>query len=328
MSKRVDEGWKGATSGWFRGLLRRVPADSDGYGRIRARQIYILPTATGLLYGFVAGLMLIGSLNYQNNLAILFTFFMVSVGVVAMHLCWLDLLGLAVRVRARGEVFAGSPAAFDVTLVNERVRPRYDLGLDVGPSRTGTGFLDGFGQETINLNIPTVRRGELTLRELVVDSRHPMRLFRAWSLISCGATVLVYPRPALWAPMPLSRSGVDQERGTQGGDGTDDFEGPREYRRGDSLRRIDWKAFARHRGVVVKQFSAEQGGEVWIDWEGLQTADPEKRLSLLTRQVIDAAAANRRFGLRLPGIELAPGQGQSQTNRCLRELALCHVEDA
>ena len=322
---KVNRGRK--RSGWFRALLRRVPIRGDGFARVRARQIYILPTGFGLLYAVVAGVMLIGSLNYQNNLGILFTFLMVSLGVTAMHHCWLDLLGLAVRVAPGREVFAGKPARFEVTLVNERKRLRYDLGLSAMSDRVQAGRLGGVDQLILGVSVPTLHRGELALDELVVDTRHPMRLFRAWCLVSCRAKVLVYPRPAEWAPPATVRVGDDQLAGRSGGEGSDDFEGPREYRHGDSPRRIDWKAAARERGLVIKQFSAELGSEVWIDWGTISAGDVEERLSLMVRQVQDAAGAGLRFGLHLPGVEVAPGSGEAHANRCLRELALFDVDD-
>jgi uncharacterized protein (DUF58 family) len=313
---------------WARGLLRRVPRNKTGAHRIGARGIYILPTKTGVLYGMVSAVMLLGSLNYQNNLALLFTFLMVSIGVVAMHHCWLDLLDLAVQVRPPREVFAGATARLDLTLINERGRPRYDLGVAADSRRVAVGPIPGLGEGRVGVGVAAEKRGELVVDELVVDSRHPMHLFRAWCLLSCQARILVYPRPAQWSQAAVVFAGDEQHTLGSGGEGSDDFEGPREYRHGDSPRRIDWKAMARQRGLVTKQFSAEQGSETWIDWSGLTTPDPELRLSILTRQVIEVSADNRRFGLRLPGIELGPSSGEGHVNRCLRELALFHVPDA
>lgn len=316
------------SNNWIGGLLRRVPVEDDGFARVRARQIYILPTGFGLMYAVVAGLMLIGSLNYQNSLGILFTFLMVSLGITAMHHCWLDLLGLAVRVRSGREVFAGSPARFEVTLVNERKRLRYDLGLSVGVERVAARCVGPRDHVILGVNVATHKRGELPLDELVVDTRHPMQLFRAWCLVTCNASILVYPKPLEWAPSATTRVGEDQSSGYRRGEGSEDFEGPRGYRPGDSPRRIDWKAAARERGLVIKQFSAEVGSEAWIDWDQTLVAGVEQRLSLMAKQIQDAVGAGLRFGLLLPGVEIAPGVGDVHAKRCLRELALFDGVDA
>lgn len=318
--RRRTSHWAGR---WLQGLFRRAPIGADGLARIGARQIYILPTPTGLFYGFVVFLMLLGSLNYQNNLGLLFTFFLASVGLVAMHHCWFNLLGLAVQARPGPPVFAGDAARFELILRNERKGQRYDLWARNGLEPAGPVTLAAQDQQLLGLLRPSERRGHLQLTEVRVETRHPMGLFRAWCHVSCQAMVLVYPRPAPEAPSPQTGGGDQAQRHfAAAGEGTDDFLGPREYRLGDSPRHLDWKALARERGLVVKQFGGDLGQDVWIDWDGLRAPDPERRISLLTRQVLDAAEAGLRFGLRLPGRAVPLGRGETQAQRCLTELAL------
>ena len=66
----------------------------------------------------------------------------------------------------------------------------------------------------------------------------------------------------------------------------------------------------------------------WLDWNALPSADPEVRLSLLTRLVIDAEAAGQLFGLRLPGVEMPPMAGQGHFHRCLTVLATYEIDRA
>lgn len=294
----------------------------DGLARIGARQIYILPTRTGLFFGLLVALMLVGSLNYQNNLGLLFTFFLASVGLVAMHHCWFNLLGLAIQARPGPATFCGDAARFEVILRNAGRGPRYDLAVLGGLEAVGPVALGPADQETLGILKPTGRRGYLPLDEVIVQTRHPMGLFRAWSHVTCRARVLVYPRPADSAPAPKDAGGEAPARSIAGGEGADDFLGPREFRIGDSPRHLDWKALARGRGLVVKQFGGNLGKDLWIDWAGLPVADPERRIRYLTRQVLDAGGAGSRFGLRLPGREIPLGRGEAQIHRCLAELAL------
>ncbi len=313
---------RSAVKRMFQGLMRRAPMDKDGVARIAAKQIYILPTRIGMLYGTTVIVMLLGSLNYQNNIGLLFAFFMASVGLVAMHHCWYNLLGLAISMRSGPAVFDGDAALFEVTLSNERAGSRYDLRLSGGLDASTPVYLDAHDQRGISFAQPTSRRGLLWLKDIEIETRHPMHLFRAWCYARGQASVLVYPRPAVAAPPPVTNSGDTHRPAARTGDGADDYIGNREYRRGDSTRHLDWKAFARERGLVVKQFGGDDGVEVWIDWTALRTPDPEERIRLLTRQVLDADAANLRFGMRLPGIEIGLAGGPDQMQRCLRELAL------
>jgi hypothetical protein len=80
--------------------------------------------------------------------------------------------------------------------------------------------------------------------------------------------------------------------------GDDDFSGLR-YVAGDAMPRIAWKALAREQGLQVKQFSALQGQELWLDWSLLPNIATERKLELLTRWVLDA--------MHKPALRCAPG---------------------
>ena len=54
----------------------------------------------------------------------------------------------------------------------------------------------------------------------------------------------------------------------------------------------------------------------------------EVRLAHLCSQVLAFHQAQRHYGLKLPGVTIAPGQGDAHQARCLRALALFGVEDA
>lgn len=308
----------------FDGLLRRARSGPDGVARIQARQIYILPSRIGLAFGAVVLLMLLGSLNYQNNLGLLFTFFLAALGLVAMHHAWFNLLGLAVQARGGAAVFAGEPATFELSLWGAGRRARPDLRVRLGDAEAAPALHVPSGDRaSLRLAAPSTRRGPLTLPELRIETRHPLHLFVAWCLARPEASTLVYPAPAAQAPPPGAEGGDARQPLPSGtAEGRDDYAGSRDYRHGDSLRHIDWKAYARERGLLVKEFEGEQGGEVWVDWSSLATPDTEQRLRLLARQLLDAAAAGPRFGLRLPGIEERPARGEAHLHRCLTHLAL------
>ncbi|MBK5966923.1 DUF58 domain-containing protein [Thiocystis minor] len=307
---------------YAKNLLHHVPTGLDGVARVGARQIYILPTRTGLMFGSVLLLMLLGSLNYQNNLGLLFTFFLASVGLVAMHHAWFNLLGIAVQARGGPPVFSGETAMIDVSLLAEGRRARHDIQARKGHDTALPVHVPGGNQRRVSLGLPTTRRGLLTIETMTIETQHPMRLFRAWCYIATDASTLIYPAPARHAPDPGYAAGDARLPDRTGGEGADDYLGSRNYRHGDSPRQIDWKAFARERGLVVKQFGGDQGQEVWIDWSRLAAPDPEVRLGLLTRQILDVSESGVRFGLRLPGAVEGLAQGAAHVQRCLTRLAL------
>lgn len=307
----------GRLTRWFGSLMRRVPLDAQGTATTGSRHIYILPTRAGMSYALLLFVTLLGALNYQNNLGLLFTFVMAGVSFVSMHHAWFNLLNVRVRAQPGAPVFAGQEARFVISLEDARDRERRGLCL------RGAECIDlpagGIGR--LEYRVPTERRGPLPLREILLETRYPLGLFRAWVVVAVDAVGTVYPRPAPAASAPPQLTSIDHNARGDRGTGADDYVGARNYTPGDPLRRIDWKALARERGLVVKQFGGDQAARVWLDWAALPQVDDETRIALLCRQVLDASEQDLVYGLRLPGLSIERGQGDAHKHRCLTTLA-------
>ena len=96
----------------------------------------------------------------------------------------------------------------------------------------------------------------------------------------------------------------------------------RAYQPGDSPRLIAWKALARGGDLVTKEFQATASAELWLDWLDARAPDPEARLSVLAHWVIETERLGQSYGLRLPGVSIPPGRGETHRARCLEALAL------
>ena len=170
------------------------------------------------------------------------------------------------------------------------------------------------------LELDGLPRGEHPIGRLRLSTLYPLGLFRAWCYVDSDQPILVYPRvgPA-WSPHGLDGQGVD---GEGEGAGHEDFAGLRGYLPGDPASRIDWKSFARDRGLNTRLFSGLAPAPVWLEWDQAPGADTEARLSALTRAVLDTEAAGRAYGLRTPQQTIEPSFGPHHRHQCLRHLAL------
>ena len=305
----------------FSQLARRAPADAGGIARIGRHHIYILPTRAGVLFAGVVTLMLLGSLNYQNNLGLLFSFLFASIAIVGMHHTWFNLLDLTVSARGVSPVFAGQEASFSLSVSDAGSRRHPDLRISAGRRNQAPFHLSSGDQGSVEISVATGPRGRFALESIRVETRYPLGLFKAWCYPQTDAWVTVYPRPAIRSPDPRLVPVHDRSHQGDLGEGSDDLVGPRDYRSGDSPRRLDWKALARGRGLVVKQFGGDKVAQVWIDLDRLVDGDTEARLGLLCRQVLDAADNGLSYGLRLPGVSVPLGHGQIHKHRCLEALA-------
>jgi uncharacterized protein (DUF58 family) len=95
----------------------------------------------------------------------------------------------------------------------------------------------------------------------------------------------------------------------------------RAYQSGVPLKHMAWKVLARGGEPAVRSYSAPAVDPEWLDWAALDGLDDEARLSQLCGWVLAADAQRRRYGLRLPDLEIEPGLGEQHRVRCLRALA-------
>jgi uncharacterized protein (DUF58 family) len=284
------------------------------------RQVYIWFTRYGGLFLLCLLLMLLGAINYMNSLGYLLSFLLGGLGLVALLHTWRGLMGLRLEGGKAEPVFAGQEAVFQLQLANPRRYDRLALRLQTRAGTEVTDDLPAGERHNLALRHPTERRGELALGRITLSTVFPLGLFRAWSYLDLGLSCLVYPRPLGNGPLPLRPTGAAGDEGACGS-GTDDFIGPRPYRPGDSPQHLDWKALARERGLVSKEFAGACATRVVLDWDDLPGVEPELRLSILCRFVLMAAAQESPFQLRLPGLAIPEGRGEVHRHRCLAALA-------
>ncbi|HXZ48883.1 MAG TPA: DUF58 domain-containing protein [Usitatibacter sp.] len=284
------------------------------------RRIFILPTRQGYGFGLMIVLLLVASINYSLSLGFVLTFLLASMAGVAMLHTWRNLAHLRLRPGRCDAVFAGDIAHFGVTLESPALE-RFAIGL----RRRGDEPIHadiGVG-EPVTLAVPlrTRRRGLARCGRLEVFTRYPLGLFHAWSYVEFDLAVVVYPKPDENAGAPPGATGDASEEGIPV-PGDEEFNMLRAYRPGDAPRQIAWKALARERGLLTKEFSATASSELWLDWDDARARDAEARLSILAQWVLHAEEFGRAYGLRLPGVSVAPGRGEAHRARCLEALAL------
>lgn len=299
---------------------RQRQGDDAASVTLNARRTYILPTGVGLIYALMTFTMLLGSMNYNNNLAFILTFFLVGIGFVAMHQCQRNLVGLDVRFAGVDPVFAGGVAQFRIAVSNRSRSDRFRIGLNIDHTASRIEDLAPGESRIFVLPVPAPSRGELPLPQFGIRSLFPFELFRAWAWLHMDIHGLVYPRPADDAPPPppsLQSLGHRQHDAR----GEEDFAGLRRFVIGDSPRQVAWKAFARAGQLLSKRFAGADTSSQWFDFDDVDDSDVERRLSILTRWVIEADRAREDYGLRLPGTDIPPSHGDAHRTRCLETLA-------
>lgn len=305
---------------WRHWIARRIPPAAQV--QLNQRRIFIMPDRVGAAFTLLLVLMLLAGINYENSLAYGLTFLLAAIFVIAILHTYRNFSGLVLKAGASGAVFAGEQARFRVRLESvEHAHQAIALGWPGQPLQT-LDIAPG-GECECLLGLPTQRRGWLRAECMRVESRFPLGILVAWSWVDLDQSVLVYPHPQEGdLPLAAGAGSDEEEEGRRASSqGADDYQGLRSYQPGDSRRRLHWKAFSRGQGLLVKDFAALSGRDLWLDFQALG-GDVEARLSLLCHWVLQLDARQQPYGLRLPGCELAPDYGEAHRDSCLRALAL------
>ena len=306
---------------------------------LNQRRIYIVPSSQGFGFAFVLLMMLLGDINYNLSLGYVLTFLLATTAGMSMLHAFRNMAQLEIHAGYVESVFAGEQAKFVFHFNNPGRLDRHHLHLHDDDGHHTVFDLPAQHSTRVELAIPAPRRGWLDSGRLTLYTRYPLGLFYAWTYIHFDVRCLIYPKPA--APQPLPPASAQDGIGKVMAAGDEDFAGLRNYVAGDAMPRIAWKALAREQGLQVKQFSAFQGQELWLDWSLLPNIGAEAKLELLTRWVLDADALGLMYGLRLPqsvvplrhgGAEpsgaggaagqLLPQHSAAHRAECLRRLAL------
>jgi uncharacterized protein (DUF58 family) len=295
--------------------LTRLRASEPLPIELTRRRVYILPTAFGAGFAVLLLVMLTGALNYANNAALLLTCLLGAAAAASMLLAFRTLDGLCLRGIRAGHVVAGDPVELVLEFTARRARDA--VRVDFAGTRSACA-VDGATELQISLS--TVRRGWLSLPRLRVWSTWPLGLFRAWSWLHPRQSVLVWPRAEATGPSPHQPDAGQVRLAAKPGE---ELAALRDYRPGDALRHIAWKASAHHRDLLVKEFDHPQPRETWrLDWAALRMLDRESRIARLARWVGEAEARGYRYSLHLPGNDIEAGSGTAHYARCMGALAV------
>jgi uncharacterized protein (DUF58 family) len=288
-------------------LARRQPATASL--TLSQRFLFVFPTAYGFaLIGLMLLLYLLGT-NYQNNLILLQSYFLLGLIILSIILSFRNLSGLQLEATAAPAVFLGEEVTIKLRLEHCAERQQIQFQLD------DFSILCSHLPETLLIKIPSSRRGYFQIPRFLISSVHPFGLVRCWCYPLLNQQYWVYPKPQhdVHYQPPAADSGELQ------------WSHLNPYQNGDPLQRIDWKRLARQpQQPVVKVFSnvlPEQQRVLTLP--PLTGLDLEHAVSDLTAQIIELSASRQSYALQLPSEFIAFGNDADHRKRCLEALTLC-----
>ena len=183
------------------------------------------------------------------------------------------------------------------------------------------------------LLIPLAKISSSQPISIVVRSLYPLGFFTAELRLAVVPGQRIPPRGEGDLPLPEPTvHGRDFSHSRSAGTGPsqpggDDFSGVRAWQSGDSPRHIDWKAAARERPLMTKQWSRDAMPELQLDWSKLDLPEAA-RVRQMIQWIDQCESESRTWSLRLPGRILGPSTGSHHAQECRQELAALMPEEA
>lgn len=307
---------------------------------VRSRQLWV---RWGAVVGLVLLLLVFASGGFfLYAAAVTLGLLLISTGVATV-----SVLGLDVR---RGlsavEVDLGEAVDAQVVLANRKQWPAWwlfleeqvDQGLDVEGARCRLVSLEGGKKERLRYRLHTTRRGLFRIGPAVVEASEPFGLVRRYRVDAAPQFLTVLPRRLqMSGGLPLGHRPVHEvPRRRSLLEDPSRFHGVREYRPGDPLRRIHWRAAARTGKLQIKLFEPAvlEGILLVIDMEqgaygktpeGLDGENPLEELAITAAASLAelVLVGGQKVGLLSNGGDAAErysGQWTGGTFRNLEEL--------
>lgn len=302
-------------------ILSRLKPVALPHTLVRKR-IYIFPSKSGLVFCAATFMMLLASMNGNNNLGYLVTFFLVSFFVVSIFHTYKNLEGITIQALQVKPVFRNQAASIGLVL-NGGLYERHSVQVQLGKSAVQQQALSADTLSRVFPQIVMTERGYHQIDHLKIFSKYPFGLLTAWSYLRPEEKILVYPQPLkqiyqyeVYADSEYHHDG-EQVRVK----GNDDFSHLREYVAGDSASMISWKSIAKGQGLYTKEFEGLRGTAFLFDFQKIPAGDLEYKLSYLCTLILQADRNRQTYGLVLPGLQIPVGQGISHRNKCLELLA-------
>lgn len=281
-------------------LARHLPATAQV--DLKQHQLFVFPTQLGAIWlGLVLLCYLLGT-NYQNNLVLLLSYWLLSVWLVCIVLAFGNLHRLQVRSQPIVEGFVSEHQAWRLELSRSAVALHARIEGQTQYVRAQ--------QQHLDLQLRATHRGTFQLPRVKLWSDYPLGLIRCWSYPQLAGQQLVYPTPLFIAGL--------QKQASTAADSHDTVDGVRDYQPGDPMQRLDWGRYARQQQLVVKTFAADQQADV----QRLEAITCQEALaSHFSAIVVHAQQTQQLLELQLPHATLSADNSPNHYRNILRALA-------
>jgi uncharacterized protein (DUF58 family) len=271
------------------------------------------------------------AINTGNNLLYLILGILLGFIVISGFLSDSGLWGITTEWIPAGSFYAGQKAIF-TCLTRKGWFPGVAVTVEshwrgLSPVASFVPWIPARGNASVRVQVIPPRRGTLTLERCLYSTRFPFGLFQKSHTRILQERWIVYPHaehlPREWiesagenlSPTSSHRQGIGSVPYVL-----------RDYRAGDALRQVQWKASAKRRRLIVKETEeeADQGDLFYLNAWPTDFNEPKREafISFVASLILTTHDLGRPVGLATPEQLFLPDHSRAHLHRIFKFLAL------
>lgn len=266
--------------------------------------IYIIPTANGLKVLALNFLLLVIGLIYANNYVLLFNFLLFCLVLSSMFYTHHNLKFITLKSATSIPGFNQEMAFIDFQLFSTNKQNNYEIKVSVLSNANIECLELKIDQLSANqdnhglLPLRVHKRGLTIITGIFLETQFPLGFFRCFTFFPQEINLFLYPARIAHNNSQQTFLSTDNKNPND----EDDQLNYRDYQRGDSFNRLDWKRFAKNKQMYILELNPlELDAEIIrVD---IEASDPtelvERKLEQATFSLNAAHQAGRRFGLMI-----------------------------
>lgn len=220
------------------------------------------PTREGIRFLIATLLITVAAFNTGNNLIFLILAMMLSMILLSVVILRYNLKGLALSFSVAQPVFVKARAVFKVSLANKKkLMPSYSIHVAIPdgiPGQCVVPHIPPTSNSSVDMDSIFTKRGIYRHGDFTLESTFPFTLFRKNIKAHIAGEVIVYPEIKEIDELIPELIKSDYTAYTTRHAPGDEFLTIREFRYGDSMRRIQWKASAKTGKLMVKDTGTDE----------------------------------------------------------------------
>lgn len=285
---------------------------------------------------FILATLLIGvaAFNTGNNLIYLILAMMLSILAISVAALFLNMKGLSLSARLSGPVFAGQRADMEISVTNrKRLLPSFSLRVILPEGMRGEARVTHVAASSTartECGIRFERRGIYRWGSFMLESSFPFIFMSRRMKVSMEGAVTVYPGLVEVGGVEILSGQDGRTPSIRPGRG-DELLALREFREGDDVKLISWKASARAQGLMVREQAEERPMAANIVLDDTRPFDAvafERAVSCAASLAVRLIDEGFYVGLATSAKRLPYGAGPEQLYRILDVLAVARETEA